>query len=172
MTIIHGNYNDQNIIPILVDATGKPIVVLGAGTSAIGTVEVTSAPVTEVTSKGGDKILGIESVIQGYYTNTNLPAGGSYLMGGQVPVNKYWHITAIGVVYIGTVTGVLLRLLLYNGTNEFIFINQITPLNALWYSSSVNVIMKAGDYIRAYVGGATAGDNVSLYYLGYQMDVS
>ncbi|MDD3428113.1 MAG: hypothetical protein PHR42_04175, partial [Caldisericia bacterium] len=119
MSLMFGNYQDENVKPVLVDGQGRPLVVLDAvtgtylnvdvhslppipaGSNLIGKVDINSQPAgvlagmtslpagsnvigkvdinspipLQVSSKSGDKLLGVSGVVRGIYSNTNLSAG-------------------------------------------------------------------------------------------------
>ena len=169
MSVIHGNYNNENIVPLLVDSSGRAIVTLGAGNENIGNVDVLTMPVTDVTSKGGDKIIAVEAVIMQQFSNTNLPAGTSYLDGYTVSAGFYWMINSIAIRYDGTIAGVTLRSVVYNSPYELVM-QHVTPVvSGLFYIIFPKILLGAGNKIRMSVAGATAGDDIYLQYTGYQM---
>ncbi len=194
MPVMLGNYNDQNILPVLVDATGRIKMVLDAvtgtyinvdvhtmpvthvindaGIANIGWVGINSIPVTQVKSSNNNHLFSYESRINESLSNTNLAGGSNYLYGSNVPANKIYIITHIGIAYVGTVAGVSLQVHAYIGTSTYTLLHQMPPVTLQWYVKEGWWVLVAGERIQGWCGGATAGDDLYFVYTGFQMDIS
>jgi len=51
-------------------------------------------------------------------------------------------------------------------------VDDATPAAAVWSSAFCNIILAAGDRIRAQILGCTLNDNLLLRYAGYKMKIN
>ena len=172
MSIVHGNYNNTSIVPLLVDSYGRAIVTLAASSANIGDVDVLSMPVTQVKSANNNHIFSYESFVAHGMYNTSLPAGTTNLDSSLVPTNKLWCINSIKYIYVGTVGGLVLRCSLVVAGNAYDVGREIAVIGGALYGVTGSFYLPAGGYVRVGVDGATAGDDIYTSIIGYQMDVS
>lgn len=142
---------------------------LPAGANNIGDVDVLTMPTVTIQAAGGDKPFALEGVVKEERVNTNLSAGANGLNGTAVPAGKLYVITQVTGMYLGTPPS-FLRLLINIGGINLLIHEERSITSGRWYSVSVNLYLSAGDYVAAYVEGATAGDDLTLQYCGYAMD--
>lgn len=104
------------------------------------------------------------------FNNLNLPAGLSTQIGVTVPAGELWRLTSVGMQYTGTVAGVVMRLYVYDGANSII-INRVTPVVSLQpYITLISALMSAGWSLRVDVNGATAGDDLSIFWFAERIE--
>lgn len=165
---IQGLTSTGRMVPVLVDATGRPLVVLDAITGA-------AVPVTQGTSPwivaadGGDKIFSVEAPIALDVSNTALAAGSNTLTTTAVPVSKLWIITHISWKYVGTVATVQLVPFLTIGGVAVQVTSNIPPVSNQWYDRQGQFVMGAADTISLQILFATLNDDGFLRASGYQM---
>lgn len=140
--------------------------------ASVATDAVRVAPGTDpltVQAAGGDKLFSFESVVSEAKSNTNLSAGVNTLTGTAVPDGKVWVLTHVSTFYVGT-SPTYLELLTRSKGILLILGRKLAPASEEILDWQGVVLMTAGDYVRAAVVGATAGDDMYFYYAGYQMD--
>jgi hypothetical protein len=172
MGIIHGNYNDTSIVPLLVDSYGRAIVTIAAGSANIGDVDVLTMPVTQVKSSNNNHLISYESFIGQELYNLSLAAGTNVVLSTTPTAGKIFHITNIAIRYIGTVVGVTLYVnILVGGISYMLFL--VSPIVSLQvYDKQGDFYIPSGGKIEGVVLNATLGDAFLMYITGNQMDVS
>jgi len=215
MSLMFGNYQDENVKPVLVDSQGRPLVVLDAvtgtylnvdvhslppipaGSNLIGKVDINSQPAgvlagmtslpagsnvigkvdinspipLQVSSKSGDKLLGVSGVVRGIYSNTNLSAGNQRVRVVTVPAGEMWMITHLGIAYVGTVSTVRLSLELTVSTIIYTLGAFSPVVSSGWYFSPAPILVIAGESLGGHVSNATAGDDLYIEWIGYKMNL-
>jgi hypothetical protein len=94
MSVIHGNYNNQNILPVLVDSQGRPLVVIDSVTGTYLQVDVHSLPSIPAGNNniGDVDVVSLPSnVLAGM---TSLPAGSNVI--GKVDINSPVPLRVMG----------------------------------------------------------------------------
>jgi len=185
MTLQHGIDVNNNLVPLLLDPSGKVLIYgtlqaqLVAGSADIGGVDVLTLPAlpngtnaigtVKPLSFNNDPLFSYDVAVLEQDLVASLAAGTNNIYTSAVPVNKLWVLTAVSVVYTGTITNVSMQVAIYDGVNTLFFFYvkpvvsaQVYPLQTTWY-------LKAGWKLRFYVTAATAGDSASISINGYQM---
>ena len=104
-------------------------------------------------------------------SNTNLPAGISYVTGSTVPVGEVWVVYGmLGSVVSTTCTE--LRFGFWNGSDVIICKQTRTPTSGQFYDFQGTLILAAGFYSLLQLYGVTEGDDAYLYAWGYKMKVT
>lgn len=153
MGVIHGNDSSNNLVPLLVDATGKPIVT--------GTLTVQGT--------NSDKLWSYSGAV--YYENDAViaPGGTFYILLVTVPAGFIHHIISGTFSYTGTVAGVLIYFIVYHGGNRYVVTAGQAPTSGTGYRIDIDVYMDPGDYIDLLVINSTAGDTIGVEINGYSM---
>jgi len=102
--------------------------------------------------------------------STDLPAGASNLDSSPVPAGEVWVITQLSMVYYGTAPSRILMRVVISGDPYTIW-QESSPASAVYYDHQGWWVLAEGDKCRLYVEGATAGDDVYGYALGFRVDV-
>ncbi len=103
-------------------------------------------------------------------SDTNLDAGVNYLDGAQVPAGEVWVVKYAGVYYVGTAPSKL-RIAPNIDAVSFDVLTVTSPSANIWYTVTLGVVMGQGDYMRAIIEGATAGDTALLRWYGVKIDI-
>lgn len=114
-------------------------------------------PVSEK-SKPYENITGLRGIIN----QTNLAAGTSTEYAPAVTASQRWKLTRYAVRYIGTVAGVVLRPLTYDGSAPRYFAQHNGITSNLFYFDTVAIVLEAGWQVGCEVLGATAGDDLRM----------
>lgn len=114
-------------------------------------------PVSEQ-SKPYENITGLRGVIN----QTNLAVGTSTEYATAVTASQRWKLTRYAVRYIGTVAGVVLRPLTYDGSAPRYFAQHNGITSNLFYFDTVAIVLEAGWQVGCEVLGATAGDDLRM----------
>jgi len=131
-------------------------------------VDVVSAPTTIVIPATGERLEGFSGIVEEGLSNLNLAAGTNSLDGTPVPAGEIWKILNAAVIYYGTAPSALL--ILAEGLALGLpLLHEVGPSASLWYIWSGEVYLQEGDYMRAFVFGATAGDDLHFRYAGIKM---
>lgn len=104
-------------------------------------------------------------------SNTNLGAGTNYLNGTAVSAGEVLVVRQVSLRYIGTVP-TLIECQSFGTLGYPVLLHQPSPVSTQWYYEPCFEILVAGDYMRAYVAGATAGNNFYFRYSGYKMKIA
>lgn len=126
-------------------------------------------PTTTVQATGSDKIWSYEDTAIERVDDLNLAGGLNNVDFTAVPANKVQIITVVNIRYIGTVPTEIGIAIHSGGTDHWVMV-QKSPVSGTWYDRQCDLILKATDKMRAYVGGATATDDLTANIMGYQMD--
>lgn len=158
--LIHGQTSTNLLTPLLVDATGRPLVVLDSVTGGVVTVQAT----------GGDKIFAYESAVYQNISNAALAAGTNQLVTATVGTGKVWIVSSIAIRYIGVVATVQLFARVYNGATFVTAFHISPPVSGQIYDRQGQWIVPATGYVDLIVLNATLNDSAELHVNGYQMD--
>jgi len=114
-------------------------------------------------------ILGFTSSLVQTYYNANLAAGTQILTIYTVPANTVAVIDTVSVAYVGTVTGVKLRVRFNSGgvTANVAEFDSIT--SATYYFYHGQMALEANDTVEIFVGSATLGDDLYADVAGRTM---
>lgn len=162
MPIIFGKDATDNILPLLLDASGNIIVSASQLTTTGGKVKVDSDGeiITSLTRDLADSSYSI----LGEFQNLNLPAGNSVQTVFTVPASQIWELDMVGVYYGGTVAGVVL----YTQVNRSGALTTVdytaTPVNAGVKNVFPHVTIIGGDILIVNVQGATLNNDLILQY--------
>jgi hypothetical protein len=164
MSLTHGIDVNNNLVPLLLDPSGKVLIYgtlqvqLVAGAAVIGHVIVDTAPVTQVQSTQADKIFSYLAPLIGTTGPINLAAGVNTLTIYTVPANRVGHVTMITGQYNGTITNVVLAPQFVIGGKN-IYVGYTKPIvSGTWYTWIVYGTLAAGDAVNLVIVGATLND--------------
>lgn len=130
-------------------------------------VDLVDSPTITVIPGASNVIRGFEGIAEEALSETNLPAGSSVLTGTTVPTGEIHVITQMMLLYVGAApTRMYTDSPGLAGTIVTWNIESPTPSRS--YTQSVNIYLQAGDAMRAYIVGATAGDAFYFRYAGYK----
>jgi hypothetical protein len=184
MGLIHGQTAGLVMVPVLVDMDGTvhvnlvtvgvvPHVIVDSGAlSALVSGQDVGAVVRVLrTDASGHLLVDGESPSlyrplpkSDVFSNLNLPLHNSYQDAVTVPGSEYWRLTTISLQYVGTVVGVILAPYIYNGTN-YLYFQWLTPIvSGSIYALVVNMLLSPGWKVGCLVVGATAGDDLYMFY--------
>jgi hypothetical protein len=110
-----------------------------------------------------------DRLADGFY-NGDLAAGYSEFTKGTVPVGEVYVVTWCTLAYYNSVP-TRVELAGMFGTFGVDLINVSSPADGVTYTRLVNAFLKAGDYFRLRIYGATLHDIVYVKWHGYKMDV-
>ena len=97
-------------------------------------------------------------------------AGANYLVFSTVPSGEVWVVTNIATRDRDNAPSEV-GLQLYDGTDAFVLASEPSPVANTWHAWSINVVLKAGDKIRAYYFGVTLDDHIEAQVVGYKMTI-
>jgi hypothetical protein len=166
MSIIHGVDANSKVKPLLVDATGRAIVVIGAGTNNIGDVDIASFDTLYgiIAKKNVDII---DSIVTTEKLELNLPSGLGTLNGDAVAANKIMKVTTFRMWYRGTITNVAFEYGIVSGGVYRMF-GYLTPIISDYsYMLSVEWYVDEGNYVYLRSTNSTLNDDLGMSYHGY-----
>lgn len=195
--IILGVDSSKNVMPFLVDVSGRPIISPAALTSSglaialdanqrvkvlldavTGNVPVnlaasaitlpinlTSSSITLPVAEASPAYKNITGV-RGVLNQTALAAGTSTEYAPAVTASQRWRLVNYAVRYVGTVAGVTLKMLTYDGSAPRYFAQYNGLTSNLLYFGHVSIVLEAGWQVGCEVIGATANDDLrfDLHY--------
>jgi hypothetical protein len=115
---------------------------------------------------------GYGDVLLSSVSNTSLAAGVNNLLLGAVPAGKLYVYTNIVIMYVGTVTGVTLIVQIVDGGSYYYVFGQVPPVTLVPYDRQGQWVLKVGQYLKLYIGGATLNDDAYLYATGHVVDLT
>jgi hypothetical protein len=157
MSIIFGKDATDNILPLLLDASGNVIVSASQLTTTGGKIKVDS---------NGEIIITADTPSHFFPTagsarlqNLSLTAGSSEQVVATVPAGQLWRVRTYGVYYGGTVVGVVLYPVLNIGGLQITLISISPPPDKGVTLTYPNALLNAGDSISCVIQGATLNDD-------------
>jgi hypothetical protein len=103
--------------------------------------------------------------------NTSLAAGANNLNGAAVGAGELLIVRHLALMYSGTPpTYMGVYPVGSPGTPYILF--EHTVVSTRWYIEPVFAVLEEGDYLTAFVGGATLNDNLYFRYLGYKTTIA
>ncbi len=157
--LIHGNTSDPKMLPLLVDSSGRAIVV--APTNGM-----------EVKPPFGNFWSAIKDSVKELVVNTALAAGINYVQCSVVPAGYIYEIECVGVAYVGTVAAVKMWPNLYDGVNYYPLNTISPPVSGQWYIVNGRWTLKAGERVVMSITGATLNDDAYVYFTGRKIAVA
>jgi hypothetical protein len=152
-------------VKVLLDAvTGNvPVNIAASGINV--PVNLAASAITLNTSEQTPIYQNITGV-RGVLNQTALAAGTSTEYAPAVTASQRWRLTNYAVRYVGTVAGVTLKMLTYDGSAPRYFAQHNGLTSNLFYFNHVNIVLEAGWQIGCEVIGATANDDLrfDLHY--------
>ena len=115
--------------------------------------------------------LGYSGVVAYDLKNTSLAAGSNNLDSPVVPTGWVWIITAISIMYIGTVPTNIGVNINHDTVMPRIF-RQLSPASGAIYDRQGYWVLNEGDYLRGYVTGATLNDDLYLGIYGHAINIT
>lgn len=103
------------------------------------------------------------------YQDLNVTAGDSVLTSTPVPANKVRLLTEVTIMCYSSSVTRLGAFVVVAGTPVQIT-DIATPAVGRWHCSSVNLWIQTGDWLRALIYGATAGDGLYLRFSFLEFD--
>lgn len=139
MSLVQGVDSTGKIIPLLVDASGRAIVV-GADNSIF-------SPVANFAS----------------VTNTDLAAGTNNITILTVPASQRYRVTMFSYSYTGTVAAVYLDPSVKRGSTNYYF-GEVNPVvSGKLYTVYFDLTLEASDLLQLSIFGATLHDDMQAY---------
>jgi len=147
--------------PVLVDATGRLLVVIDAQTNNLNTsisnwpsyIWVKELEVTKTQPS---------SIIEQLYS-VSLTAGTNTIVGGVVPSLLHYKLKRINFTYIGTTTGVVIRTYIIRSVVNYYAGEYRTLTSAVYYNDNYDLILNGDDRLGVQVVGATAGNSFYMF---------
>ena len=175
MSLTHGKDANNNLVPLLLDTSGKVLIYgtlqvqLVAGAAVIGHVIVDTAPIIEVTSTQADKIISWDSNFSAGINASVLAAGTNTLVLYTVPANYAARLTQVAMEYHGTVANVILEIAVVTSSPTLFLAYVKPPVADQFYCYNVDAWLNAGDIVQMRIFGATLSDTASCNCNGYLM---
>lgn len=141
---------------------------LPAGTKNIGDVDVATMPTVTVIPGSGEKLIGFSGIVEERLRDIDLSVNTNVLTGTTVPTGEVWVLTHVSIQYDGSVPTRMYVEATGLATATILFWKE-EPTPAVFYVNTFNVLMQAGDYIRAIALGSTLHDGMNCMYSGYKM---
>lgn len=116
-------------------------------------------------------LFGYQDVVRDQTLVASAAAGFNVLDSAAVPSGEIWIVTGIGAMD-STSSPAYVSLMLHSGLTDYRFKTQLTPAVSEVVSASGWFPLKAGENVRATMGGVTAGDSIRLDVIGFSMPVS
>jgi hypothetical protein len=156
--LTYGKDSNDNVIPLLLDASGNIIVSASQLTTTGGKIKVDSSG--RVTINVDEPNALNPTGIATFFANTSLPAGTSSQILYTVPASQRVRVTQSHVRYDGTVAGVRLEMIAIIGSGGAIIGQVPTVVSGSYYSFISDVLLEAGDSIQCNVYGATLNNDL------------
>ncbi len=157
--LIHGADANNKMLPLLVDSSGRAIVV--APTNGM-----------EVKPPFANFFPTYKSCVRKHTFNGALAAGTNYMGGAVVAAGFVQEIENVGLTYVGTTAGVVIDVYLWDGVNDVYIFQVVTPVSGTEYDRQGRWTMAAGDQMVMRVTGATLNDDAHMYISGRQFAVT
>jgi hypothetical protein len=164
MPIIFGKDSADNILPLLLDASGNIIVSASQLTTTGGKIAVDASGNVLISQTEPSILNPTQKIVR--VDNSNLPAGTSVQTVATIPANQIWRMTTFCMQYSGTVAGVSMRARLNDGVTTYPFLFQSTVVSAFTYSIVVNMLLIGGWSADVSIGGATLNDDFTGIFFG------
>lgn len=182
MSLIHGQDANNNLVPLLLDTSGKILIYgnvpvqLVAGVALIGKVDINTMPgglsTLQVRGDNLDKIWAYDSNWITSPGSGALTAGTNNIDDTAVPANKVLVVTDVAVRYIGTITNVFIRLDLRLGGSAYVLWELNSFVSDSYKAILTNWFIPSGWNVRIEVHNATVSDQCYGTVHGYLMDVT
>jgi hypothetical protein len=175
MSLTHGKDVNNNLVPLLLDPSGKVLIYgtlqvqLVAGAAVIGHVVVDTMPTTQVQSTQADKLFSYLSSFSASNAAIVVAAGSNVLTIYTVPANRIGVFSSVSFSYSGTITNVTVRVLARVSGVDAIVAYQATLVSGQTYCFPINVVLNAGDSLLIWILNATLNDTANNSTCGYLM---
>ena len=116
-------------------------------------------------------LLGYHSALSLNIINSNASAGTNILETDAVEMNYLWVMETIGVANVNTAPS-RLTIYVYRGGTNYPLLDTSSTVVGVYSIWNGQLVMVAGDRIRAYIYGCTAGDDLYLRVLGYKVTLA
>lgn len=104
-------------------------------------------------------------------SNTSLPSGTTSLTFSTVASNTVRVVTGVMICFQGTTPTYLQFNMMIGGVTVMVY-RHLSPTSLELYSVQGWWVLDTGDYIVAYIAGATAGDKLYAYCVGFEFSVA
>lgn len=199
MSIPHGVDAVGHYHPILVDTSGRPLIILDAVTGTILTVTPNAGAEWTVTPKAGATFTPVQTTPgsltvgdHGYdgtawrkqglmwaykdryfqiVADADADAGNNNLVGSTVPAGEVWVIENFHTINTSHGCGIIWFFANLGGSDLLVW--QVASL-AVWVYGIWNghITLKAGDHVHCYLQGITLHDSINFAVGGYKMGVA
>jgi len=156
MGLIHGADSTGKAMPLLVDASGRPLVLSHGWVGGAW--------------QKNPLLLGYSGIVKCVWDNLTLAAGDNTIDGPIVPAGEIWVITAVIAQYVGAVaTELIMRV---NSSGSGIAVLDVAPPTTLInYNNTGTWILAPGDFLQGFVRAAALNDDFRGRGLGYRVDI-
>jgi len=116
-------------------------------------------------------LFGYRGTVSENVANTNASAGANTLNSSTVPSGELWIIQGISGINVNTACS---RIVLFvcRSNLDCPILDQVSCTANVWVIWTGDIVLKAGDYLKAYFLGCTAGDDLYLRALGYKVAIA
>jgi hypothetical protein len=159
MSPLYGVDSNKDLRPLLVDSSGRAIVVAPAGG-------------VEINPGYGNVLLAYADVVRESIDNLDLSSGTNLLNTSDVPSGYVWRIENIGIKYTGTTAGVTLDAQIISGALIMGLFGKAPPVSSEFEERQGCWTLAAGENLRLAVTGATAHDQARLRVVGSMFAVA
>ena len=115
--------------------------------------------------------LGYSDVVRRAWSDTNLSAGANSEDDTAVPAGEIWVITNIAAAYVGTMTNVTLKFIVYSSATEYRLCEFTGLTSGVWASWQGEIVLEPGELLRVGVANATSGDDLYAAAVGWRVDI-
>lgn len=147
--VVYGLYQNYYVKPLLVDVNGSPII---SGTY-------------------GNAVWNYANVMRFYWEDLNLVAGVNTHDFPALIARQLCFITAVWFRYSVTIAANHIRCSIWDGANDYPFIDQLGPVANTGYTFQTNIPFHIGENIRVTITAAAVGNDIFTSFQGYMMTV-
>lgn len=170
--VVEGVASDKRVFPLLVDASGRPIVYMmgnNAGTPTAVSVDASGRPI--VVAQFGSSLLNVSDVIHPRVDTSWASAGSFSVSLGGPPSGEIWKITLIEWNYGGNPAGVTVNADLNDGSGDKIIEYYGTVTIGTIFKLPYELWMKNPDTIVLRFFNVHAADSSTCLMFGHKMKI-
>ena len=116
-------------------------------------------------------IFGYNSTVEGVTTAVSGGSGGDVLESSTVPSGELWILNNVGVIDQNHVPTRITIYLVRSG-EVYPLVSTASISANIWTVWHGKIVMKSGDKVTVYFGGATLDDALKITWLGYKVSLT
>lgn len=164
MALIHGQDASSNLVPLLVDASGRALVTLDTALPA------SSNLIGRVDGRLGNGLLGYSGPLNISAVNLNAAAGNNTLTTSVVPAGEIWHTEGISILNNTSTTTQELIVIDTSGAN-FQLAKNAGLAGTIPFTFVGVFTLTPGDSVSGVFSGCTLNDDLFIKVWGWKQSI-